>query len=147
VSGVRGKVQRACWYGLAPVLAMVVTGCGTKTYPVRGKVVFKEDGQPVRGGVTIWFESTEPPYARAAGVVDGEGNFYLSTVRDGSGALRGEHRIRFEPAVPYADATAEEALARRMHPRFREYRTSGLKQTIVPGDNQFVIEVERPRRR
>jgi hypothetical protein len=145
--GERDHGMRRCRRTLAGVLAILVAGCGTKTYPVRGKVVFKDDGQPVRGGVTIWFESTEPPYRRASGVVDGEGNFYLSTVRDGSGAMQGEHRVRFEPAVPYGEPTAEEALARRMHPRFREYRTSGLQHTIVPGENHFVIEVEKPPRR
>ncbi len=123
---------------------LLAAGCGTKTYPVRGKVVYRGDGKPVPGGVVIWFESTTPPYDRASGVVEKDGTFYLSTVRDGSGAIQGEHRVRFEPAVPYTDPDAETALARTMPPRYREFRTSGLREVIQPGDNSFMVEVERP---
>src|SRR5262249_14636256 len=130
------------------LLATVIVGCSSQvpTYPVHGKVVYQEDGQPVCGGVTIWFESTTPPYERASGVVDGAGNFTLSTVREGSGAMKGEHRIRFEPAVPYSEPTAARALAKRMPPRYLEYRTSGLTRTITTGDNYFVIEGAKPPR-
>lgn len=140
----------ACATGRTTFLLFVLAalaGCGTKTHPVRGTVVYKGDGKPVQGGVTIWFESTTPPYDRASGVVEKDGTFYLSTVRDGSGAIQGEHRTRFEPAVPYAEANAEAALAKTMPPRYREYRTSELKQVIQPGQNEFKIEVERPGKR
>jgi hypothetical protein len=111
-------------------------------------VVYQDDGSPVPGGVVIWFESTRPPYERASGVVDRDGKFYLSSVRDGSGALRGEHRVRFEPQLPYAEPNAAAALAKVMHPRFLEFRTSGLVRAVsAPGDNDAVIEVERPPRR
>jgi hypothetical protein len=144
------KPCRSPWVStltLTALLAVAAGGCGTKTYPVRGKVIYKDDGKPVPGGVTVWFESTPPPYQRASGVVDVEGNFVLSTVRENSGAMQGEHRIRFEPIVPYHEPNAAMALAKKMPPRYIEYRTSGLKQTIAPGDNYFTIEVERPSRR
>jgi hypothetical protein len=44
-------------------------------------------------------------------------------------------------------ASAEIALARWMPPRYLEFRTSGLKQNIVRGENYFVIEVDRPSKR
>lgn len=129
------------------LILLAAVGCGTKTHPVRGQVVYKGDGKPLPGGVVIWFESTTPPYERASGVVDREGSFYLSTTRDGSGAIEGEHRIRFEPIVPYAEPSAEAALARTLPPRYREFRTSGLKEVIQPGQNRFTIEVEPPEKR
>ena len=109
-------------------LVLLPTGCSCQkpTYPVKGKVVYKEDGKPVAGGVVIWFESTTPPYERAQAAVDKDGNFVLSTVREGSGAIQGEHRIRFDPP-PVMDGTAASALARIMHPRYNEFATSGLK--------------------
>ena len=128
----------------AALLLAAAAGCAAKTYPVRGTVVYKGDGKPVPGGVVVWFEATAPPHERASGVVERDGTFYLSTVRDGSGALRGEHRVRFEPAVPYTEANAEAALAKTMPPRYREFRTSGITRTIEPGDNTVTIEVERP---
>jgi hypothetical protein len=140
-------VLRACTTHLVVFILVVTAACGAKTYPVRGKVVYKGDGKPVPGGVVVWFESTTPPYERASGVVESDGGFYLSTNRDGSGALQGEHRVRFEPAVPYAEADAESALAKTMPPRYREFRTSGLKHVVQPGENTFTIEVDRPAKR
>lgn len=138
----------AGWLISGLLLAGLPAGCGSRTYPVRGQVVYREDGRPVPGGVVIWFEATQPPYERASGIVDREGNFYLSTVRDGSGALAGEHRIRFEPQVPYAEPNAALALAKIMDPRFLEFRTSGLVRTVsASGTNELRIEVEKPPRR
>jgi hypothetical protein len=97
----------------------------------------------VKGGLIVWFESTSPPYHRASSPVDGEGKFELGFIHAGAGAPEGEHRIRFEPAAPGA-LPAQEALARSMNPRYYEYSTSGLKQTIKKGDNEVVIEVEGP---
>jgi hypothetical protein len=135
-----------------PVLlcALAGAGCGNKipTYPVRGKVVYK-DGQPFRGGggLTIWFESTQPPYHRSSSPVEDDGEFDLSFIQAGSGAPEGEHRIRFDPGDKHMQPTAEIALAKKMPPRYLEFRTSGLKQTINKGANSLVIEVERPAQR
>src|SRR5262245_57098276 len=115
--------RRRWWAGLLALLALSASACGNRTYPVRGKVVYKDNGRPVPGGVVIWFESTTPPHARASGVVGADGTFVLSTNREGSGAIQGEHRVRFEPVVPFAEPDAEAALARTMPPRYREYRT------------------------
>ena len=83
-------------------LAGACAGCSNKipTYPVRGKVVYK-DGTPIRGGggLMIWFESTASPYHRASGLVEANGEFVLSFIEAGSGAPEGEHRIRFDPGT------------------------------------------------
>jgi hypothetical protein len=134
------------WACNVALFTLALVGCNTQipTYPTHGKVVYKETGEPVRGGVFIWFESTSPPDHRASSAVDADGKFSLGFVHADSGTMEGEHRIRFAPAPPMVDPTAEEALAKRMHPRYLEYSTSGLKQTIAKGDNQFIIEVEGP---
>src|SRR5262249_58247046 len=61
VSHRRGGWWVACVLGA--MLLVISAGCSSKipTYPERGTVVYK-DGEPVRGGVTIWFEATTPPY-------------------------------------------------------------------------------------
>jgi hypothetical protein len=137
------------WFRWAIVAALTATGagCGNKipTYPVRGKVVYK-DGTPIRGGggLMIWFESTTPPYHRASGLVDANGEFVLSFIEAGSGAPEGEHRIRFDPGTEHMQPSAEIALGKKMPPRYLEFRTSGLKQTITRGENVVVVEVDRP---
>ena len=133
------------WTLVGVLLGSALAGCSSRipTYPTHGKVVYKENGKPVAGGVFVWFESTAPPYHRASSEVDSEGRFSLGFIQADAGAMEGEHRIRFEPAPPIFEAP-EAALAKRMHPRYYEYRTSGLTKTIARGDNEFIIEVEGP---
>lgn len=121
-------------------------GCGKTTYPVQGQVIYASDGKPVPAGVGIWFESTTPPYDRSSAILQADGKFILSTDREGNGAIRGEHRIRFDPPQPVTDKDAETALAKIMHPKYIEFRTSGLKEAIQPGTNAFVIKVERSKK-
>jgi hypothetical protein len=128
--------------------ALALTGCSGQepTYPSRGRVVYKGSGEPV-SNVTIWFESTRPPYQRASGIVEDDGTFSLSTIAENSGAIRGEHRVRFDPGhpggVPIAES-AEKGLATIMDPKYLEFRTSGIVVTVDPRPgNEFTIEVER----
>jgi hypothetical protein len=127
-------------------LFLAVGACSSRipTYPTYGKVVYKDDGKPVPGGVVIWFESTTPPYHRASSAVDSQGKFSLGFIHDGDGTMEGEHRISFAPSPPVTDPTPADALARRMPPRYLEFRTSGLKEMIKRGTNELVIKVDRP---
>ena len=129
-----------CWSG----------GCSREapTYPTTGKVVFKDDGKPLTGGWSIWFESTTPPYTRSNDKLSAEGTFELGTVRAGSGAISGEHRVRLEPEVTPADVSADRAEVlkhRGVHPKYASFTTTDLKVTIDEKPaNQVVIEIERP---
>lgn len=127
------------------VLAALAAGCGEpRTYPVTGEVVYADTGEPVRHPLTIFFESTKPPYQRSSGLVDTEGKFYTSTLRDASGSLAGEHRVRFDPGHPGTGPTGPAALAPIMHPRYADFRTSGLTVSVSPNDPNVVqIRVER----
>jgi hypothetical protein len=125
-------------------------GCGPTappTFKVEGKVVFKEDGKLLRGGV-VMFESTSPPYIRSSSETDSEGKFRLSTIEEGSGAVAGEHRVRVMPSVPEMisgkmDATKE--MSRVLAAKYMDFQTSGIRVTVEPNkENHFVIEIERP---
>src|SRR5262245_9503502 len=143
----QGTVGRCFRCALVSLLTGAVAACSNKipTYPVHGKVVYK-DGTPIRGGggLMIWFESTTSPYHRASGLVDANGEFVLSFIEAGSGAPEGEHRIRFDPGTEHMQPSAEIALGKKMPPRYLEFRTSDLKQMITRGDNVVVVEVDRP---
>lgn len=145
---------QVCYYGrrltvraLIATAALFFAGCSSEvpTYQVHGKVVYADDGQPVPGGVTIVFESTEPPHRRASGEIDAQGNFDLSSRRQGDGAMEGEHRIRFTAHASHAEPDPNVTVSRVMDPKYCEFATSGLTVDIDPNDeNNFTLKVEKP---
>jgi hypothetical protein len=139
------KPQTSRWRYPGALAVFFVLSCGEpRTYPVKGEVIYADTGEPVRAGLTIFFESTTPPYKRSSGLVDTEGKFYTSTLRDASGSLAGEHRVRFDPGHPGAGPTGPAALAPIMHPRYAEFGTSGLTVGVrSDGENVVRILVER----
>jgi len=130
-------------------VAATVIGCDNRepTYPVSGKVVYKDDGAPAGAGVSVVFESTKEPYQRAAGVIGSDGTFVLSTDRPDNGAIQGEHRVCISPmAADGSGSNLTPQLSKKIDPKYFEFRTSGLKRDIKRNTkNEFVIEVERPK--
>ncbi len=128
-------------------LATAAAGCGNRrrTYPVVGKVVFR-DGTPLNGGL-VEFESLsegEKPI-NAHGAIHADGSFQLGTYSDGDGAVEGLHRAIVRPPFVEASNLNEGVLPRPIiHHRFENYEASGLRYTVVPGSNQFTIIVEKP---
>ena len=125
------------------LLAPFCAGCKEATYPVTGKVVYADTKAPIPGGLGIWFESTKAPeYVRSSGVINADGTFALSAAEFDTGALAGEHRIRFTPLL--MGESPVDAVARVMHPKHYDFDTSGLSvQVKATGENTFTIEVER----
>jgi hypothetical protein len=133
---------------IVTIVSLLLTGCSGEvpTYKVRGQVVYADDGQPVPGGVTVVFESVEPPYRRASGDLDAEGRFELSTTRQGDGAMEGKQRIRFTAPVSHVQPDPNVAVAKVMDSKFCDFATSGITVDIKPDDNNTsIIKVERPR--
>ncbi|QDU26900.1 hypothetical protein ETAA8_19840 [Anatilimnocola aggregata] len=126
----------------------LISGCSWKepTYPVKGKVVYQDDGSPAAVGVRVVFESTKPPYARASGAIQPDGSFVLSTDRPDNGAMQGEHRVAISPLT--ADGTGNDLtaqLTKTIGAKYLEFRTSNLVFNIEPkGSNDFVVKIERP---
>jgi hypothetical protein len=120
--------------------------CREPTYPVSGKVVYKDDGSPAAAGVAVVFESTKEPYTRAMGVIQPDGSFILSTDRPDNGAMQGEHRVCILPlATDGSGMNLTQQLSQKIDPKYFELGTSGLKFEIQPsGKNEFAIEVDRP---
>jgi hypothetical protein len=128
-------------------LLLIFSGCKYKepTYPVTGKVVFKDNGAPACTGVSVVFESTKPPYTRSMGAIGPDGNFVLSTDRPDNGAMQGEHRVSILPfAADGSGANLTPKISKEIDPKYLEFSSSGLVYTIQPqGVNNFTIELER----
>lgn len=116
-------------------------GCGTRTYPVQGRVVWS-DGSPAaelaQGQVV--FESAALKTS-ARGDIRPDGGFLLSTFQADDGVLPGEYKVlvlEHRPAPegkPVAPAV--------MNPKFSDFATSGLTATVTNGPNPVTVTVER----
>lgn len=133
------------------LLGSIAAGCSDgnpATYPVHGSVRFA-DGKPLTKG-TVEFEVMDHEMAiTATGEISEEGTFQLGTFESDDGAIAGRHR-----AVVVADhqigtgAERPGLLPVLLHPRFRDFDTSGLEFEVKPEDNEFTISVEyAPRKR
>jgi hypothetical protein len=125
---------------LAPIvlsgLLLVAAGCGSRTYPVTGKVVW-EDGTPATelAGWGVHFSSFEMQVGAEAEIAS-DATFRAKLYRE-SGLPAGEYQVVVAP--PGDDAS-------RINPKFLRYETSGLKATVEPKDNDFTFKVERAKR-
>ena len=130
-------------------LIAVFVGCSSKepTYPVKGKVVYKDDGSPAGQGVAVMFESTKKPFTRAIGEIQPDGSFVLTTDRPDNGAMQGEHRVSISPyATDGSGSNLTAQMSQKIDPKYFEFRTSGLTADIKPNDsNDIVVKVERPK--
>ena len=123
------------------------SGCGSKepTYPVRGQVVFKEDGQPAASGGSIWFERTQAPYPRSGSSINERGEFSLGTSSQSDGAFVGEFRVRVDPLTLVGAHVA--SVAQSVDSKYFSFASSGIVQTVKPNqENVLRIEVERVRK-
>jgi hypothetical protein len=123
---------RAAVLAVVVLLAVTVAGCGKgipRTYPVKGKVVHK-GGKPVTYG-RVEFQSKAHPELRAAGGIQTDGTFILTTYLEGKsapGAVEGEHTVLIE-------LESRSALV-----------TLPAPYTVKPGDNDVTFEIPPPRR-
>lgn len=129
-------------FGLAALAGLGLVGCGpAKYYPVRGQVVFHENGQPVTEG-EVRFQSVAKPDIIASGKIGPDGKFSLSTPSHGEGVLEGQCRA----AVIVPPRNGKPVI----HEKFADFDTADKKFTVVPRgegeENFFLIEVSRSKR-
>ncbi len=139
------RLYRAHVLVLATALLSTI-GCNNadrKLAPVRGVIRFP-DGTLLREG-TVEFEiiGREKPIT-ATGRINADGSFVLGTYELSDGALIGKHRV-----VVIADQGIGNGHERpgfvsvtRLHPRYRDYRTSKLSVEVKPQSNEVLIDVE-----
>jgi len=128
---------------------VLLPGCGggvPKTYPVKGKVVFKGKGNiNLLKGAFVQFQAVSDSSLLAAGEIEDDYTFTLGTFNKGKkglpGAVEGIHRARIAFATEI-DEENEKPGRGIVHPRFLDFNKSGLQYTVIPGnDNHFTVEV------
>lgn len=119
------------------LLLLAAFGCGSPTpslHPVKGMVHYK-DGEPVAGGFIEFRPSADPGQASIGDIGPG-GFFELATLHNGRrqpGAPEGAYQVTVYP--PMGQDQSGEAI-----PLAQTFR-------VEPRDNDFKIEVEKPRLR
>jgi hypothetical protein len=131
----------------AGLLLGAVLGCGGdgRVHPVQGHVRAADGRRATFGVVELTADSGGHV---AAGVVQEDGTFRLSTFRDGDGAVAGRHRVIVVQVVNTEHVPLEQhGHVLDVHPRYRRYETSGLEFVVEPGGKNYLELVvdEAPR--
>jgi hypothetical protein len=137
---------------LAAIFALALAGCGPSgpaMEPVSGVVLYQ--GRPLAGARVMFVapESSRP----AVGTTNEAGEFALTTMSEGDGAVVGEHRVTVTSFTPEAIAklsnAQQEALGRgqkvegsKLPTKFASYDASGLSAKVdAGGENHFKFEL------
>ena len=134
--------------GTALVACLLLAGCGRsgpELVEVRGKVTFQGGKWPAPG--TLYFTPSAPaqgmPARPAPADFDVDGNFVVTSFREGDGLIPGKYKVGVEcwkvppsmggpPAVSYLD------------PKYQSPQTSGIEVTIVSGQGDVELELDVP---
>lgn len=128
------------------LLTVACLGCGLAketTYPVQGVVRFP-DGKVLRGGWIEFESSGRDNPVTARGVVGPDGSFVLGTFTENDGAVPGEHRVIVMSNYQIGTGAERPGMIPQetLHPRFGDFGTSRLTETVKEGDNTLLIEVD-----
>lgn len=128
---------------LVAVLLVASAGCGgSGLYPVKGKLVYADDQQPVveLKGFGITFDSTEQKIS-AYGEIKEDGSFELYTTKPGDGVRPGKYKVivqqpRREPERPnQGDPVVDLS--------YESVEKTPLEYTVEAKSNDFTIPLKR----
>jgi len=127
----------ACCLLLGAFLAAVLTGCGSSGIaPVRGTVEYQ--GKPLeQGRVGFHPENGRPAFGDLK-----DGQFTLTTLEPGDGAVVGLHRVTVHSDEPSDPNDAFSDRISLIPDRYTKPDTSGLTAEVKPGGNnefQFTL--------
>jgi hypothetical protein len=136
-------MQRKVQAILAAVMLLSLNGCSGDSpagiYPVRGRVLF--NGKPPANALVTFHPSGDagPQALRPVGKVDEQGNFTLTSIKQGDGAPAGEYQVTViwylaRRTRPGSDDTVT---ANYLPAKYANAGTSHLTATVTPGSNDL----------
>lgn len=132
---------------LVVALLIIGIGCGPpgpKTYPVKGRVVYKDGDVKELLYYQVQLESEPDGKQKAVGEIEEDGSFSLMSNVEGqgrTGAPEGSYRARILP--PSDRENAQKEARKLLHPRYLSFATSGLK-VAVPSGSELALELQKP---
>lgn len=139
------RIRLGWLLGLSIVLGLS-TGCtpsGEATYPVSGLVRFS-DGRVLREGSVEFEIIGRTPPITATSLIASDGTFTLGTFTLDDGALPGEHRVAIfsDPMIGTGAERPGLIPESPLPPRYSSFDNSGIVLSVLPEDNQLIIEIE-----
>jgi len=136
------------------VVLVVVLGCSDNV-PLRGKVVYSDNGEPVPRGLIMLESGTH----MSRGEIQSDGTFVISSLKARDGIPPGDYRISiagavetYEMATPRAQRAVmpgEVAQSTPMRivplidPKYERASTSGLTLTVDRSTREHTVVVDR----
>jgi len=129
---------------LVTLAALGLVGCGggERTYAVKGKLVYDDDGQPIKelAGFTVTFTS-EKLGKSSTGPIDEAGAFRLSSRSKDDGAFPGEYQVIV--SQPHPDPERGENRRPVVELSYEDPTKSDLKAVVKPENNDFTFKLRR----
>jgi len=137
------------------ILLVIALGCSNNV-PLRGTVLFSDNGEPVPRGL-IMFESSN---FMARGEIQSDGTFVVGSLRARDGMPPGDYRISIVGAIesyevaPTGRTTTPPGVAQAapmnviplIDPRYERASTSGLTVTVDRSTREHSVIVDRAQR-
>ena len=97
-----------------------------------------EDGVALQGGIVEFTSAIEK--ISSQGIIKPDGKFHLTTIRDGDGAVEGEHRaiVMYQFADGLVQHNHDAKAFRRPDKKFASYKTSELKFTVRSAEKNHI---------
>jgi hypothetical protein len=138
------KLPRCLMMLAAASTMLLLAGCHSGMYPVRGTITF-DDGQQASqlAGGFVTFQSVDGQVS-SQGAIQPDGSFRLSTQSENDGALPGRYRVLVTPPPHHGDER-QQAIP-LVDPQYSDPRTSTLEATVEERANEVQLRVKRARR-
>lgn len=132
------NIGRVFGYSSLAGSIMLISGCGgateqasslLKPVPVKGSVMFK--GKPLTGG-TVRFEP-EDGGREAAGNIEPDGTFTLTTFESADGAVTGKHRVAVDPPADKPKS---------LPAKYKNAASSGIVLEVTPDKTEYIVDLK-----
>lgn len=135
----------SCCRYLAPVIIIVIVGCGQKSDLGQVHGTVKLNGQPLTSGTVQFLPDAGRP---AKGEIQSDGTYELGTLGTADGAQIGSHRVAivaYEASNDNRPAYQSRAANKPLVPsRYMSAGTSQLKFDVQAGKNQADFDLTSP---
>jgi hypothetical protein len=142
-----GLRRPTLWADVWAVCALlVISGCGSGMYPVRGQVVWS-DGAPAKelAGGLVSFDSIVADIS-ATGQIQPDATFSLSSLKKDDGLPPGTYQVLVAPPEPDAEDAAVTAGRRMLPAKYQNYKSSGLEIIVEADSNRVTLTLEKNKR-